>query len=74
MYIFQTFYGIIFIKGNMMNDKEITELFGIPKATLDTWKKTEKDNWRFNVYNFLKNQDKVMTKFKMDLIKKELNQ
>jgi len=55
-----------------MKDTEITELFRVPKATLDTWKKTDKDNWRFDVYHFLKNQDKVMTKFKMELIKKEI--
>ena len=55
-----------------MQDKEIIEVFGIPKATLDTWKKTDADNWRFDVYHFLKNQDKVMTKFKMELIKKEI--
>ena len=57
-----------------MTAKEITEVFGVPKSTMDTWKQREdsEDNWRFNVYHFLKNQDKVMTKFKMDLIKKEV--
>lgn len=55
-----------------MKDTEITEVFGIPKATLDTWKKTDRDNWRNNIYHFLVNQDKIMVKFKMELIKKDI--
>ena len=59
-------------KGDTMQDKSMTDLYGIPKPTLDTWKKADKDNWRFNVYNFLKNQDEVMTKFKIDFMRKEI--
>ena len=38
----------------MITDTELAKKTGIPKPTLSNWKVTNKDNWRYALYNFLK--------------------
>jgi hypothetical protein len=33
---------------------DITALLGVPKSTLQDWKKQAPDNWRYKLYIFLK--------------------
>ena len=40
-------------RGNI-SDSELSRITGIPKATLISWFKTDKDNWRNKHYWFLK--------------------
>ena len=37
----------------MLTDKEVSEKYGIPKSTLQDWKK-DKESWRYKVYLKLK--------------------
>ena len=39
-------------------DSDITKILSIPSSTLKDWKKSDATNWRFKVYNFLKQQSK----------------
>ena len=39
--------------GNI-SDAELSRVISIPKDTLITWSKTDKDNWRYKHYWFLK--------------------
>ena len=41
-------------KNNKLDDSNITQLLGIPSATVRDWKKTSSDNWRKKLYLFLK--------------------
>ncbi len=41
----------------MIKDTKITELFGVPRSTIQDMKKSDVDNWRRKVYTFLKNQN-----------------
>ena len=43
--------------GNI-SDAELSRITSIPKATLISWSKTEKDNWRSKHYWFLKSFSK----------------
>ena len=36
-----------------MTDKKIETVIGIPTRTLQDWKKSNKNSWRFKVYNFI---------------------
>lgn len=45
-----------------MKDTKITELFGVPRSTIQDMKNTDKDNWRFKVYTFLKSQNEETIK------------
>ncbi len=38
----------------VIKDKDLSENLNIPSSTLQDWKKTEDDNWRKKIYNFLK--------------------
>jgi len=40
-----------------MKDVEISRKWGIPLQTLYFWKKTEKDNWRYKVYQAMKDDE-----------------
>lgn len=42
-----------------MKDIEINRKFGIPISTIQDWKNTDKDNWRFKLYTFLKIQKEL---------------
>ena len=37
-----------------MKDTEISKKYGIPISTLQDWKKSGKENWRYKVYMKLK--------------------
>ena len=37
-----------------MKDVEISRLWNIPLQTLYVWKKQDKDNWRYKIYQALK--------------------
>ena len=47
--------------GNI-SDAELSRLTNIPKSTLITWSKTEKNNWRYKHYWFLKSFKKTELK------------
>ena len=52
----------------MIKDTQITGFFGVPRSTIQDMKKTDKDNWRFKVYTFLKQQnEETIKKFFEDL-------
>lgn len=55
-----------------MKDVDITRKFGIPSRTIQDWKNTDKGNWRFKVYNFLKKGDFNLYKFKQSLSLKNI--
>jgi len=42
----------------MLKDTELTELFGVPRQTLQNFKNRSEDDWRYKVYNYLKIQDR----------------
>ena len=48
----------------VIKDKDLSINLNIPPSTLQDWKKTEDDNWRKKIYNFLKDN------FNPDLLKK----
>jgi len=37
-----------------ITDTAINKRFGIPISTIQDWKKTDKNNWRFKLYAYLK--------------------
>ena len=39
-------------------DSDITKILGIPRTNLQDWKNSDATNWRYKVYNFLKQQSK----------------
>ena len=39
-------------------DSDITKILSVPSSTLKDWKNSDATNWRFKVYNFLKQQSK----------------
>ena len=39
-------------------DTDLTQLLGIPRSTLQDWKKYDSDNWRKRLYVFLKSHTK----------------
>lgn len=49
-------YSVFRYYSNMIKDTKIKELFGVPISTLQDMKKSDKDNWRYKVYTFLKSQ------------------
>ena len=40
-----------------MKDTEISRKFGLPISTIQDWKKTDKDNWRYKIYHYLKQKE-----------------
>jgi len=52
----------------MLTNRNITELFGIPKTTLHNWKKYGKNDWRFKMYSYLILLDKEILKNRLDYI------
>ena len=59
----------------MRNNKALTDiaicrLLNIPQMTFKDWKKAEKDNWRYIVYNFFKNMSEDEIKLILDRNKK----
>ena len=42
-------------KNNKLAESDITVLLGVPSRTLQDWKKTNHSNWRYKIYNLLKN-------------------
>ena len=59
-------------KGNI-SDAELARVTNIPKATLISWKKTDKDNWRNQHYWFLKSFTKEELKEQMEKSKEYSN-
>jgi hypothetical protein len=41
-----------------MKDTELTKYLGLPNTTSRDWKKADKDNWRYRIYHFIKQQPK----------------
>jgi len=41
----------------MLKDTEVKKYFGVPVTTMRDWKKKDKNDWRYRVAMFLKNQD-----------------
>jgi predicted transcriptional regulator len=39
-----------------MTDVTLSKKWNIPLQTLYKWKKADKDNWRFKIYTYLKEQ------------------
>lgn len=52
----------------MLKDTEIEKYFKIPVQSLQNFKKTDRDNWRKIVYEFLKIQDKERVEMFLKLI------
>ncbi len=46
-----------------MKDIEMNRKFGIPLSTLQDWKKSGKDNWRFKMYMYLKDTREQCPRF-----------
>ncbi len=40
-----------------MKDIEISRKFGLPISTIQDWKKTDKENWRYKLIMYLKKQN-----------------
>ena len=55
-------------RGNI-SDSELSRITGIPKATLISWFKTDKDNWRNQHYWLLKSLNKEELSAQMEKIK-----
>jgi len=41
-----------------MKDSEINKKFGLPISTIQDWKKTDVENWRYKLIMYLKEQGK----------------
>jgi len=42
----------------MLKDTELTELFGVPRQTLQNFKNRSEDDWRYKIYHYLKIQNR----------------
>ena len=38
----------------MLTDKQVSEKYGIPRSTVNDWRNSNKESWRYKVYLKLK--------------------
>jgi len=57
----------------MLKDIEISRLFSVPVSTLQDWKKSNKDKWRYRIYTYLKLQNSDEIKKAFEVLNKSVN-
>lgn len=57
-------------KNNKLGDSDITDMLGLPRTTIQDWKKTDSTNWRKKLYTFIKSHTYEELEQKLDTLKK----
>ncbi|MEN4046202.1 helix-turn-helix domain-containing protein [Sulfurimonas sp. NWX367] len=56
-------------KNDLLSDSDITRLLGVPRSTIQDWKKSPNDTWRKKLYIFLKSHSYSELALRVDMIK-----